>query len=358
MKKPGNNIFIRILAVTMAMLMVAAMMPGVVSSAAGNIDVSRKGSLTVTHSTVDNEIVKNVDSRIYRIASVDEYGEYTKLSPFDNSEAFPVEDINSITTQEEWDKCLEPAKEYIKKHGVSSYADGKSDSSGKTIYSNLELGIYLVISDSVKIGNYKHSFTDFFVAVPNLEEGSDYKFYYNYNVSAAPKRSKTDVTEIKEYSVLKRWSDSGYSQNRPSSITVEIYCDNELFETVILSSSNSWRYSWKYEAGHEWKLIETSTGKNYKASLTTDGYEFIFTNTYNPPPTPDDPTPDDPTPDDPTPSVPLPDLPEVLGAIRDLPAVLGARRLPQTGLLWWPIPILVILGIVLIVKGIRKNSEA
>ena len=84
--------------------------------------------------------------------------------------------------------------------------------------------------------------------------------------------------------------------------------------------------------------------------------------TTSPAPVPDEPppTPDEPeTPKTPNePDVPvIPDLPEVLGAIRELPAVLGARRLPQTGQLWWPLPLLVIVGIVFIVKGIRKNNK-
>jgi hypothetical protein len=356
MKRPGNNIFIRISVAIMGIMLATLATPSMSSMAAGNIDVSRQGSLTVTHYSVDDELLKDVHSSIYRIASVDEAGQYTKLSPFDSKDAFPVEDINAITKQQEWDDCLEPAKEYIKEHGVKAYASGVSDKDGKTIYSNLDLGIYLVLSNPIKIGNFKHEFIDFFVAVPNLEEDVNGKKFYNYNVSASPKRSKVDVTEIKEYSVHKRWSDSGYSENRPSSITIKIYCDDEIYETVTLNSSNSWSYSWKYEAGHKWKLVETSTGNNYTASYTSNGYEFIFTNTYNPPttPTPDEPTPEDtPTPDEPS----IPDLPEVLGAIRDLPEVLGARRLPQTGLLWWPVPILVILGIWLIFKGIRKNVE-
>ena len=50
----------------------------------------------------------------------------------------------------------------------------------------------------------------------------------------------------------------------------------------------------------------------------------------------------------------------MLGAIRKLigkalPQVLGARRLPQTGQLWWPVPILLTAGILLFVSGLRDN---
>ena len=49
----------------------------------------------------------------------------------------------------------------------------------------------------------------------------------------------------------------------------------------------------------------------------------------------------------------------VLGADRDPQAVLGATRLPQTGQLWWPVPILLIVGIILIGGGFfgRRKDE-
>ena len=46
---------------------------------------------------------------------------------------------------------------------------------------------------------------------------------------------------------------------------------------------------------------------------------------------------------------------EVLGAARTPQAVLGASRLPQTGQLWWPVPILFICGIALMAGGLVKR---
>ena len=46
---------------------------------------------------------------------------------------------------------------------------------------------------------------------------------------------------------------------------------------------------------------------------------------------------------------------EVLGAARTPQAVLGASRLPQTGQLWWPAPILFIGGIALMAGGLVKR---
>ena len=50
----------------------------------------------------------------------------------------------------------------------------------------------------------------------------------------------------------------------------------------------------------------------------------------------------------------------VLGASRDEipPQVLGANRLPQTGQLWWPVPVLCIMGFGLIVSGVHRRKAA
>ena len=55
---------------------------------------------------------------------------------------------------------------------------------------------------------------------------------------------------------------------------------------------------------------------------------------------------------------PPPSEGSVLGASRDEipPEVLGANRLPQTGQLWWPVPVLCIMGLGLIVSGVQRRK--
>ena len=89
----------------------------------------------------------------------------------------------------------------------------------------------------------------------------------------------------------------------------------------------------------------------------------------NPPDTPPTPTPppvdipDEPVPlvdipDNPTPQVDVPDTPQNPNVkIPDQPVPL-AGRLPQTGLLWWPVPVMAILGAVLVVFGWRGRVKS
>ncbi len=398
--------------IMLAAFMIAAMYMPVSSLAASvsKIDTSRKATLTVTHyapEEADIETLSGVTSRIYRVASVDENGLYTILDKFNDETGFPIGDINSVSSQEQWDNCISPIMKYINDNGIEPEATGLSDSEGKTYYTDLELGIYLVLSDSIaKDDGYTYSFIDFFVAIPGNEydESTD-TYNWVYDVAASPKKSR--AVDPEEHQVYKRWDDTGYESERPDAVTVYIYKDGVQEEEISLSTDNNWQYSWSCEKGHIWSVSEADVD-GYTASITESGTAFIIVNTYNPPENPSSPPDDDgdngggdndggeevETPDDDedvdivenddNETVEQDDidnneldnsedvdntesedseggLPAVLGAIRKLitdgPAVLGARRLPQTGQLWWPLPILVIGGILLIGFGIRLRKK-
>lgn len=356
MIKLGKNILIKMVSVATAIVLLAAMLPAGNAKAA-KVDLSKKGSLTVYHTSVDKEPLAGVKSHIYRVASIDAAGVYTILNDYEA--AFDDKDFfNNNYDFDAWKSCVDKLKDHVKTNKIKAYRDGTSDAKGSTYYTDLDLGVYLVLTDTYTDSKYVHTFSDFVYPVPLLAmDTSKGVLDWHYEVTVSPKKTRADRIIDDEFVVLKRWADSN-SSTRPNEIKVAIYRDSELYKNITLSSSNNWQYSWTYEPGHEWKLVETSTGKNYKPSLSTNRnenkYTFVFTNTYDPPRTPPEPDPPTPeTPEEPT----LPDLPTVLGAIRDLPQVLGARRLPQTGQLWWPLPVLVLAGVLFIIKGIRKNSK-
>ena len=346
------------------MFFVVAMMMPVTASARGEIDLSQPGDLTLLYHSQktegSDEIIPMVGEsvNIYKIADVDKYGNYS--IPEKYKDAFPITDINKIKDQDSWRTIYQSLGGYIYNNNIRPSATAVTDEEGNAHFTDLELGIYYVGNMVNKIDNYVYSFASFLVAVPGLDENDEW-VNPAYYVVGTVKCKITYEPDIEYFEVLKNWNDSGYENYRPASIQVTIYCDGNEFAIVTLDSSNNWRYTWEYEEGHEWTLAETVSGTYaYTTSLTVSGTTYRLTNTVVPPETPH--TPDTPDkPDEPTPEEPetptIPDLPAVLGAIRDLPQVLGARRLPQTGQLWWPIPILVIVGLAFIIIGIRKNSK-
>ena len=368
MKRIGKNSLIKVMTYLMAIVFALSLHSFVSHAAVAIFDTSRSGGLSITHLSADEELMDGVTSHIYLVATVDEFGNYTITDEFKGCFA-DQNFFNNNFDYDAWKSCVdyETAADsdkilsYIKEHGISETASAVSDANGKTNYTGLTLGIYYVMSDKVDKDGFTHSFVNFVYPIPLIEKNSDTgKISINYNPSVSPKKSKVGNVHC---NVRKRWNDSGYTENRPSSVTFRIYCDGEFMEDVTLSSENDWYYEWSRTGDHTFSVEEVGVAPGYTSNMEIiqDGHHFqyVVTNSYNPPQTPPD-TPDTPgnpgTPD--TPDTPgIPDLPEVLGAIRDLPQVLGARRLPQTGQLWWPLPILVIAGVFMIVKGIKKNSK-
>ena len=341
-------------------------------SARGKIDVTQPGDMTLIYQSYEAENsdkiipITGVKISIYKVADIDENGQFKLWNTYANIGNFPVTDINKINDQKTWKKMASVIGGFIYQNNIWPTASLTTDNEGKVHFSGIDLGLYYVGPVTKSANDCIYSFDPFMVSVPGLDENDEWVNPVNA-VVAQVKCKITTLPKDVSYEVLKVWDDAGYESNRPSSITVTLYCDGVEYKTVTLSAANNWRYTWRYMEGHTWTVSEHVTGR-YTVSLTTGGNTFRITNKYNPPETPNTPytpytpyTPDTPnTPDTPTSTTPgIPSIPEVLGAVRDnLPQVLGARRLPQTGQLWWPLPVLVIVGVLLIIRGIKKNKEA
>ena len=345
-----------------------------------DMSIDGYGSLTITHRSVDDELMKGVKSQIYLVATIDNDGQYTITDEFKGCFSDP-DFFNNGFDYDVWKDCVQYEEasdsdildKHIKANSITPANEGVSDDKGKTYYTGLALGVYYVHSDKIVKDEDTHSFVNFVYPVPILVRNKDTGVISpNYSPEAEPKKSRVKNDVVTHCSIQKQWDDGGYA-NRPASVVFEIYCDGELMETVTLSSSNNWYYEWQNPGAHEYTVREIGIADGYSSSISVyqkpGTHDFVYTCVNsrgggdNPPPPPDNPPPDNPPPDNPPPNTPpsnppgVPDIPAVLGAIRQLPQVLGARRLPQTGQLWWPLPILVIAGIFFIVKGIKKNAK-
>ena|GEM_PF-596217 len=393
MKKIFSMILNYIVTFVAAIVLMTGAVP-VYSEAAASA-ANTTGSLTLTHKYTDDAgnvtALEGVTSKIYKVADFDGNTQFTILDEY--ADYLNMDTIYAAEDQSQMQEYFESLQSYIYSNNVTPTATGTSDARGVTTYSNLGFGLYLVISDTLDLTEYTYTFQSFIVSVPQIKELENGGIGYSgldadVNVEATPKCERVVKDIPEQYYVYKRWSDSGYESNRPSSITVYIYKDGVEDSVVTLSADNNWTYSWSTEKGHTWTVSEDAVD-GYTSSVSQSGTSFTITNTYNVPETPEEPdddedvdeeedddddddedTPSEDTTDDSTPSDSTTTdttdstggLPDVLGAVRKLvtdgAAVLGARRLPQTGQLWWPLPILVLVGILLIRAGIKLSRSS
>ena len=113
-------------------------------------------------------------------------------------------------------------------------------------------------------------------------------------------------------------------------VTVKLYANNEFAESTTVNADGTYKFEnlLKYEGGVAIEYtVEEVVPADYTVSINLQGTAFIITNTAKePPPTP----PPSPTP---------------------------PPKIPQTGQLWWPVPVLMLIGMGLLAMGIIWRKE-
>jgi len=188
-------------------------------------------------------------------------------------------------------------------------------------------GVYLMTSEKLSLDG------DVFVTDPQLiilPQRTSEDAAIQRSVTLEPKYSRLGGDDGKvTVKVLKKWDDNGNENSRPAELKISLLRDGELYDTVSLTSEKNWRHTWDdLDGSAVWSVVE-EVPEDYKVMIHREGITRVITNSKDTPPPPP------PREDD---------------------------KLPQTGILLWPIPVLAIGGIAMIGAGIAtmkgKENEA
>ena len=293
--------------------------------AAGRIDTGHEVSLTISYQNEKTPLT-GAKFDIYLVATVNEYGEITVTDDFKQFNV-NIEGEND----EAWNTLASTLEGYVLWSGIKPADSGMTDKQGIVLFPNksetLKQGLYLVIAENHTQGGYIYEAVPFMVMLPSLDkEAND----WNYDVEAYPKHNSKTLGPIVvglSRKVLKVWDDDGHKNERPKEITVCLLRDGKVYSTVVLNESNNWKYTWDdLDSTYKWNVVEKDPGE-YKVTVTQEGVTFVITNTYN------------------GNSLSSPDNP-------------SDSKLPQTGQLWWPVPVLVMIGLALIIFGLFRRKGA
>ena len=292
----------------------------VTALAAGAIDTEKDIEFTISYSK-DETVIPGAKFDLYRVADVDAYARMTLTDTFSG---YPIR-LDEMD-QTGWDVLATTLKGYVWADSLEPEVSGETDSDG-LMTATLKPGLYLAVGYRRTIGEYTYSAAPFLVFLPgsNLEQN-----VWDYAVTAHPKASgeknppDDPGDRLITRKVLKIWDDRGKTNNRPVEITVKLLCDGKVYDTVKLNSGNNWRYAWdNLERNHDW-LVTESEIFGYTPSVTQEGVTFTLTNTV------------------------IPDAPSD-------PAKPSDPKLPQTGLPWWPVLTLVVVGLLLLTAGLLRR---
>lgn len=325
------------------------------------VSASENGSLSITFRH-DEHPINNAVFNLYRVADRSDGGSYTLTDKFAGYSVSLVnlnnDSLNALATT---------LSTYVARDNTVSDAQAVSDINGKLSFNNLSTGLYLVIGDSVTEQNVTYIPQPFIVSLPSQDAYGN--TIYNVNVDVKYER-RDDPPQTLERHVLKIWEDTGYEEQRPQEITVQLLKDGEVFDEMVLNSDNNWRYSWSgLDASSNWQIAEKDVPEKYTVAILQQGITFTVTNTFDDIDTPQETTAPTDTPQETTSPTDTPQETTVptnnsqeTTISSDTPQTTAPQKdetLPQTGMLWWPVPVLLGAGIVMLIVGIilRKRRE-
>lgn len=219
----------------------------------------------------------DVPVELYKIADVSADFQYSLAAPFAESGI----SLNGIQFQSEWNAVRGTLASYILAKSVGPTSTTVTDLNGQASFTSLKPGMYLVSAVYAQQDDLACAFDSALVALPGL--GTDGCWQYQVALNCKPEWiPPIEGDEEFQWKVLKLWKGDN-SKDRPQSITVEIYCDGELFETVILSEENDWSYSWSAKNdGTYWMVAEQDVPLGYTGAVEERNNTFILTNTWTP----------------------------------------------------------------------------
>ena len=279
----------------------------------------------------DGTAVSGVPVKLYRIADMTAGYRYALTSVFSASGL----QLNGITSAGEWDVICSTLESYILSKGISADYTAFTDQNGVVSFQNLTQGLYLAQGGRTAQGGLIYTFESALISVPGRGDDGGLQ----YQVTAVPKSQVSlppgpddpppgpdvppaepenpptepdDPPSVKEvkYKILKLWKDDTEKDGRPDRIEVELFCDGEFCETVVLSEKNQWSYTWKAKEGSSWTAAERNIPEGYTVTVGKRENTIILTNTLIPEDPIEDPSDENPeNPDDIT-DVPSGDTPE------------------------------------------------
>lgn len=310
------KLFKRILPLLLALLVLP--MP---AFAAGFVDLDRTTSVTIT-AKYEGMPMEGMILELHRVSDMDKTGELTVREPFaPYASDLDIRGPNDAA----WQETAEKLERWVILNQMEPMSQAKVDAQGIASLSGLPMGLYLVVTEGLEKDGQVYTVAPFFLVLPER----DSRDRWNYDISASAKPAENP--KRMDYQVIKLWKDTCHPEKRPESITVRLYCDGVPYgEPVKLPENGRWSHTWKnLDVNHKWTVVE-ETVSGYKSEVATDGTTFLITNTHTHTSTPTNPT---------TPSKP--------------------GKLPQTGQLWWPVPLLLWAGVLCLVIGLirRRGSR-
>lgn len=269
--------------------------------------------------------------RAYRIANMNiVIGQSGSNITFDFTDEYRAYRTSMPHDQAGYNALAETLACYIERDQNAPTSVAFTDAAGHAEFGSLERGLYLVLAPEFTDSETKetYSFKPCLVALPNSTDGAtwiyDVKLVPKYTVTQKAAESTAEpISEKTEITVVKTWAGEKDPGKRPAAIEAELVSNGEVIDAVELSEENGWSHTWEnLDASKTYKITEKEVPLGYTALITESEGTYTITNNG--------------------------------GAIS--PGEQGTPELPNTGVMWWPIPLIAGMIFVTLVSMFVKRK--
>lgn len=266
------------------------------------VDLEHATSLTIFANDEETPL-PGVTIDLYLVAGMNDLAQFELTAPY--QEFFG--DINKMENTADWMMAAEYMLPIAESQMPAAF--GVSGEDGLIRIEDLAPGLYLVTGEPVEILPWAYTFSPFLLSVPTRNVGDEWVYYVYSDIKLERVPAITDIE------VVKLWDDLGHEDHRPNLIYVDLYQDGVDIDTAMLHDGNSWSHKFtNLPAAAVYTVKERDIPRRYEVSYETINGVLVIRNKLT------------------TPETPVPDI-------------------PATGQLWWPVPILAALGMILFVMG-------
>lgn len=323
------------------------LLPCIRTEASGIIDPSQNAGL-ILYFTPDSVPAEGTEFRIYKIAEVSGQGTFSLMEAF-RGHAISFENME----QEDWKEMAATLQGIVNADKITADYTVKIDQEGKGVVQQMQTGLYLVCGEVFKSGGKCYTPQTYLICIPGRKSDGTWKYQVESVVKFDAEPDKTLTLDF-----LKVWKNDD-AKDRPEKIVVEVYRDRTLYQTIELGRNNNWRYTLReLDSSAVWSVKEKEIPDGYRVLVEKQGKRFVINNIKTTEPETEPETVPETEPE----SQPEPESetePETVTEPGNVPKKEKEPEiLPQTGVLWWPVPVLAAAGILLILIGmlLRRGS--
>ena len=348
----NNRILAALMSVAAAFSLLVMFIPAAASSADSTVSlVCESGSKSIA----------GIHWKIYRIGEVQD-NEYVLTGDYED---YPVS--LSELTSENINGTAKALESFVLGDKLPYLSEGDTDENGTASFSSLDTGLYLAVAKSVKIGHEMYMASPLLFEVKADDSGESRIFPKMY--------SNSTLAGVEDYYTVKKvWVDNDdRAQRRPVYVTVDLFCNDELADTITLNEENDWQYRWEnLDPEAEWRVVEREIPVKYEVIIDYNSTQYLIKNTYNPSRKTSGGTGTATTTTTTSTTTTTTTVTTTALVTTDKKSTLPPRetttatsakepKLPQTGQLWWPIFPLTAGGLVFLVAGLiipnRKDDD-